>query len=62
MIKTRGPNGTFAYSGFCFDLLIAISEALGFDFILYDVDVYGKQEKGKWYGAIGEVVEKVCLP
>ncbi len=60
-MRKIGPNGTSTYEGFCYDLLEAIAQSLGFRFVVYDKEKYGAEEDGKWIGAIGEVVDKVSL-
>ncbi|KAH9520044.1 Ionotropic receptor 25a [Bulinus truncatus] len=51
-------SGVVEYSGFCIDLLVRISESLGFDYDIYDTDQVGSMdETGQWSGAIKELID-----
>lgn len=58
MIKSKGDK----YSGLCIDLLNNLSQALNFDYTIYDVPD-GKMgyidENGEWSGVVNELMEKV---
>lgn len=57
-------NHNDRYEGFCIDLLKHLSERIGFNYEIREVEsrIYGADlGNGEWSGIIGELMQKVCV-
>ncbi|CAG0878616.1 unnamed protein product [Darwinula stevensoni] len=62
MISRDNATGNYTFTGFCIDMLKAISNLVGFQYEIKLVDdgVYGifNPETGKWNGMVGSLIDK----
>ena len=56
----RNP-ATGEFEGFCIDLLKRLSDMMGFNYTLYEVEDknFGAQVDGVWNGIIGDIMQEV---
>ena len=65
MIKNTDSDGNVVYSGYCMDLLEALSELMNFQYEIYEAPdgQYGRMTPNKtWNGMINELYENVRNP
>lgn len=62
---TKGITGNARYMGYVVDLIGALSEEIGFEYIFVPVadNAYGtyNPKSKKWNGIIGELINNVCI-